>query len=126
MTDGGNKQYISITPLLKRLWPSPARSKVTADEIALAISHIFTDELSAVQTGALLTALHFTGWDRKASVIAKCASAMGDAAAQVDIEALKEMIKRRGLQRGSYNGGLVRLSPFFPSFLPRIFHQHID
>ncbi|KAI9783906.1 MAG: anthranilate phosphoribosyltransferase [Peltula sp. TS41687] len=103
-----NRQYISITPLLKRLWPSPAKSKVTADEIALAISHIFTDQLSAVQTGALLTALHFTGWDRRANVIAQCASAMRQAAVPVDIAALKEVIrqKRKTLQRGSYKGGL--------------------
>lgn len=110
MTDGAKPHYISITPLLKRLWPSPAKSKVTADEIALAISHIFTDDLSSVQTGALLTALHFTGWDRKADVIAKCASVMRNAAAPVDIQALKEVIRRKGLQRGGYKGGLVGLS----------------
>ncbi|KAI9759071.1 MAG: anthranilate phosphoribosyltransferase [Chaenotheca gracillima] len=97
---------ISITPLLKRLWPEPAKAKVTAAEISLAISHIFTDGLSPVQTGALLTALHFTGWDRKADVIAKCAQAMRDAAAPADLEGLKGVSRRRGRKEGSYRGGL--------------------
>jgi anthranilate phosphoribosyltransferase len=38
-------QMISITPLLARLWPSPEETNVTAEEIALAISHIFTNQL---------------------------------------------------------------------------------
>lgn len=100
-------QYISITHLLRRLWPSPGDSQVTADEIALAISHIFTDQLSPVQTGALLTCLHFTGWDTKADVIAKCAEVMRNAAAPIDREQLKEVIKRNGRPEGRYNGGLV-------------------
>ncbi|KIN02018.1 hypothetical protein OIDMADRAFT_144635 [Oidiodendron maius Zn] len=99
-------QIISITPLLKRLWPSPAASNVTADEIALAISHIFTDQLSPVQTGALLTCLHFTGWDRRADVIAKCAEAMRAAASKVDSEALAKVVKTRGKSEGQYQGGL--------------------
>ncbi|TAQ88498.1 hypothetical protein B7494_g3190 [Chlorociboria aeruginascens] len=99
-------QYISITPLLKRLWPSPAENKVTADEIASAISLIFTDNLSPVQTGALLTCLHFTGWDRRADVIAKCAKVMRAAASQVDGEALVTAIQARGKQEGDYGGGL--------------------
>ncbi|KAI9782689.1 MAG: anthranilate phosphoribosyltransferase [Geoglossum umbratile] len=97
---------ISITPLLRRLWPNPAEANVTASEIALAISHIFTDQLSSVQTGALLTALHFTGWDRKADVIAECAQAMRDAAWCVDVDALRDVVKRRGRREGSYGGGL--------------------
>ncbi|KAI9864877.1 MAG: anthranilate phosphoribosyltransferase [Trichoglossum hirsutum] len=97
---------ISITPLLKRLWPNPAQENVTASEIALAISHIFTDQLSSVQTGALLTALHFTGWDRKADVIAECAQAMRDAAWSVDTDTLREVVKRRGRREGTYLGGL--------------------
>ncbi|KAH0544949.1 hypothetical protein FGG08_000875 [Glutinoglossum americanum] len=103
MTEVGK---ISITPLLKRLWPNPAEANVTASEIALAISHIFTDQLSPVQTGALLTALHFTGWDRKADVIAECAQSMRDAAWSVDTDALREVVKRKGRREGSYLGGL--------------------
>jgi len=100
-------QHISITPLLRRLWPSPGDNNVTAEEVALAISHIFTDQLSPVQTGALLTCLHFTGWDRRADVIAKCAEAMRDAASQIDRQELKKVVKARGRPEGDYQGGLV-------------------
>lgn len=99
---------VSITPLLKRLWPSPGENNVTADEIALAISHIFTDDLSPVQTGALLTCLHFTGWDIRADVIAKCAQVMRSAASQIDREELSKVIDARGRPEGEYHGGLVR------------------
>ena len=98
---------ISITPLLRRLWPSPGDENVTASEIALAISHIFTNQLSPVQTGALLTALHFTGWDRRADVIAQCAAVMRAAAWKVDSEVLRETIQNRGVGEGMYDGGLV-------------------
>ncbi|KAJ9668532.1 anthranilate phosphoribosyltransferase [Coniosporium apollinis] len=97
---------LTITPLLKRLWPQPASEDVSASEIAFAISHIFTNSLTDVQTGALLTALHFTGRDRQADVIAKCAEAMRDAAAPVDEQSLREVVKRRGKKEGSYRGGL--------------------
>jgi anthranilate phosphoribosyltransferase len=101
---------ISITPLLTRLWPSPGEANVTAEEIALAISHIFTDQLSPVQTGALLTCLHFTGWDRRADVLAKCSEAMREAAAIIDKEALLRVVKARGKPKGQYGGGLVSTS----------------
>jgi anthranilate phosphoribosyltransferase len=104
-------QTISITPLLKRLWPSPAEANVTADEIAVAISHIFTNQLSPVQTGALLTCLHFTGWDRRADVIAKCAEAMRNAASRIDKENLEKVVKARGRPEGHYEGGLVSSTP---------------
>ena len=100
-------QPVSITPLLKRLWPDPSKANVTASEIALALSHIFTDQLSLVQTGALLTALHFTGLDRRADVIAKCAEVMQDAAAPVDRKTLEEAIRKRSKRIGNYHGGLV-------------------
>ncbi|KAH7403607.1 anthranilate phosphoribosyltransferase-like protein [Cadophora sp. MPI-SDFR-AT-0126] len=99
-------QNITITPLLRRLWPSPGENKVTADEIALAIAHIFTDQLSPVQTGALLTCLHFTGWDRRPDVIAKCAAAMREAASQIDRASLEKVVKARGRPEGEYHGGL--------------------
>jgi anthranilate phosphoribosyltransferase len=102
-------QKISITPLLSRLWPSPHEANVTAEEIALVISHIFTDQLSPVQTGALLTCLHFTGWDRRADVICKCAETMREAAAIIDKEALQKVVKAQGKPRGKYEGGLVSL-----------------
>jgi anthranilate phosphoribosyltransferase len=99
---------IVITSLLKRLWPAPSKETVTTSEIAEAISHIFTNSLSPVQTGALLTALHFTGLDRHADVLAECAAAMRSAAAQIDHEELAKVVERRGRKEGSYHGGLVR------------------
>lgn len=106
-------QHISITPLLRRLWPSPGENNVTAEEIALAISHIFTDQLSPVQTGALLTCLHFTGWDRRADVIAKCAEAMRAAASQIDSKDLERVVKEKGRPEGDYQGGLVSFVQYF-------------
>ena len=111
-TSQNESKIITITPLLRRLWPSPAKADppVTAFEIAAAISHIFTNSLSSVQTGALLTALHFTGEDRKADVIALCARAMRNAAAPIDVEALTKSVgeKKRLKAEGQYHGGLVR------------------
>jgi anthranilate phosphoribosyltransferase len=109
---------VSITPLLKRLWPSPGDNKVTAAEIALAISRIFTDELSPVQTGALLTCLHFTGWDRRADVIAKCAEVMRQAASPIDEDALSLVVKARGRPEGDYMGGLVSILPNLTLYAP--------
>ncbi len=106
--EGQRRSYVSITPLLKRLSPSPGDAKVTADEIAAAISLIFTDDVSAVQTAVLLTALHFTGWDRRADVICKCASVMRQHALPVDMSALKDVLQARGVRIGAYHGGLVR------------------
>lgn len=96
---------VSITPLLKRLWPAPKDGEVTAVEIAAAISHIFTDSLSPVQTGALLTALHFTNLDRKSDVLGACALAMRNAAVPVDTKALVELVKSGGRKEGGYKGG---------------------
>lgn len=112
-------QYISITPLLKRLWPSPSENNVTVEEIALAIQHIFTGQLSPVQTGALLTCLHFTGWDRRADIIAHCAKVMRDFASPIDKNELDRVIRARGRPDGEYHGGLVStISPALPlSFL---------
>jgi anthranilate phosphoribosyltransferase len=97
----------SITSLLKRLWPDHAKENVTAAEIAEALSHIFTDSLTPVQTGALLTALHFTGLDRDPTVLALCAQAMRDAAAKIDQPTLLKVVESRGKKEGDYNGGLV-------------------
>ena len=105
-------QNVTITPLLKRLWPSPGEAKVTPDEIADAIGHIFTNQLSEVQTGALLTCLHFTGWDRRADVIAKCAEAMRAAASKIDRDELAKVVKARGKPEGAYKGGLVSYVKF--------------
>jgi anthranilate phosphoribosyltransferase len=100
-------QSISITPLLKRLWPSPWENNVTAEEIAAAVDHIFTGQLSPVQTGALLTCLHFTGWDRRADIIAHCAKVMRDFASPIDKTELEKVVRARGRPEGKYHGGLV-------------------
>ena len=98
---------ILITDLLKRLWPANTEPRVSADEIAEAISHVFDDRLSPVQAGALLTCLNFTGRDRHADVIAKCAAAMRDAAQPIDRDALRAVVEKRGRKEGNYQGGLV-------------------
>ncbi|KAF2189417.1 hypothetical protein K469DRAFT_700600 [Zopfia rhizophila CBS 207.26] len=97
---------ISITPLLKRLWHESADTKPTSTEIAAALSHIFTNSLSEVQTGALLTCLHFTDRDRQADVLTKCAEAMRNFATAINIPGLSNVIKTKGRKEGSYNGGL--------------------
>jgi anthranilate phosphoribosyltransferase len=102
---------VLITSLLKRLWPNPKATSVTAEEIAQAVSHIFKDQLSPVQTGALLTALHFTGWDTHADVIALCAKSMREAAQKPDLKLLSEVVNQKGRKEGSYHGGLVSTPP---------------
>lgn len=110
-----SESVVSITPLLKRLWPISANDKVKSEEIAAAVSHIFTNSLTPVQTGALLTALHFTGLDGQPDVLSKCSQAMRNAAAQVDKRALRRVLNERGKREGSYCGGLVDfvLSPIY-------------
>lgn len=97
---------VSITPLLKRLWHESPSTKPTADEIAAALALIFTNSLSEVQTGALLTCLHFTDQDRQAEVLAKCSKAMRDFSTAVDVTKLQELLAARGRKEGRYLGGL--------------------
>jgi anthranilate phosphoribosyltransferase len=110
-TDSPEEEKVSITPLLKRLWHESASTKPTAEEIAAALGLIFTNSLSEVQTGALLTCLHFTDLDRQADILTKCAQSMRDYATGIDTDALSEVIERRGRKEGNYHGGLV--SSFF-------------
>lgn len=100
---------VSITPLLKRLWHESPSTKPTADEIAAALGLIFTNSLSEVQTGALLTCLHFTEQDRQAEVLAKCSQAMRDFSTKIDVQGLDKLLEERGRKEGGYNGGLVRI-----------------
>lgn len=104
-SDGGVKT--SITPLLKRLWHESPSTKPDATEIAAALALIFTNSLSEVQTGALLTCLHFTDLDRQADVLAKCSQAMRDFSTGIDVEGLDRLLKERGRKEGGYHGGLV-------------------
>lgn len=90
----------SLLPLLKKI--STALPTVTADEITDAISRISQNQCSAVQTGALLTAMHYTGLDMRADVIAGAAEAMRRAG--IRIHGLRVPA---GGHRGNYQGGLV-------------------
>lgn len=109
---------ISITPLLKRLWHESAATKPNAAEIAAALSLIFTNSLSEVQTGALLTCLHFTDRDRQADVLTKCADAMRAFATGIDTDGLAKLLAERGRKEGGYHGGLVCFppEPLIPSY----------
>lgn len=106
----------SITPLLKRLWHESPATKPNADEIAAALALIFTNSLSEVQTGALLTCLHFTDRDRQADVLAKCSKAMRDFSTGIDVNSLEELLKTRGRKEGNYHGGLVCNRSLYLSF----------
>lgn len=110
---------IDIKSLLLRLSPGaplpPAASSSTTSnhnpvqpsEIADAVEHFFTDGVDDVQTGALLMCLHFTGLDRDPAVLSLCAQKMLGAAAQVDVGALRRVVKERGRKEGAYEGGFV-------------------
>ncbi|KAI0489943.1 glycosyl transferase [Xylaria cf. heliscus] len=97
---------VDIRPLLQRMWPDPAKENVTAHEIAEAIALIFVNQLSPVQTGSLLTALHFTGWDRRADVLAEASAAMRRHAAKIDFQSLENTIASKRRPEGKYLGGL--------------------
>ncbi|KAI5250475.1 hypothetical protein E4T47_02225 [Aureobasidium subglaciale] len=102
------KAAISISPLLLRLAdPTTTLFSVTAQEVAAAVSHIFANSISPVQTGCLLYALHTTQLDRRPDVLAACASSMRYAAAQVDPDALAKAVSTRARKEGQYHGGLV-------------------
>jgi anthranilate phosphoribosyltransferase len=103
-----NQPLIDMKPLLSRLWPLPPA--VTPDEIAEAISYFFTNQVSDVQAGSLLICLHFTGLDRQAEVLAKCAAKMRQCAARIDSTQLNSVIKSKGKGEGAYLGGLVSLT----------------
>jgi len=95
-----------LKPLLQTLWPTGAAAAVTAPQIAAAISHFFTDEVSEAQASALLMCLHFTSLDMRADVLAECARVMLQAAAPIDVPTLKAIIASRGRKEGLYQGGL--------------------
>lgn len=106
-TNGRAAGYVSITPLLKRLSTLESARKVEAEEIAAAVALIFTDSVSPVQFALLLWALHTTGQDHSPEVLAACAASMRAAAAQVDVKALRDVVKVKGKGEGTYMGGLV-------------------
>ncbi|KIV79275.1 anthranilate phosphoribosyltransferase [Exophiala sideris] len=98
---------VSIAPLLKRLSaPAPQDNNVNAEDIALAFSRTFEDELSGTQLSALLTLLHSTGKDRHPDVVARCAQSMRDAAVPINHQQLRTVIGKRKRGLGKYRGGL--------------------
>ncbi|RSL76691.1 hypothetical protein CEP51_009720 [Fusarium floridanum] len=97
-------QPVNIKPLLTKLWPTD--TNVSPQEIAEAISHFFTNQVTEAQTASLLMALHFTRLDFRADVLAECARVMRQAAAPIPVEQLLEVIERRGRKEGNYRGGL--------------------
>lgn len=103
-------QYTPITSLLKNL--RNTQIPTSAVDIAEAFSLIFEDRLSPVQAATFLTLLSLTSRDKDADVLAACADRMRQAAFHVDLPALKNVVKTRGVAEGTYHGGLVH-SPAF-------------
>ncbi|PHH88537.1 hypothetical protein CDD83_7417 [Cordyceps sp. RAO-2017] len=95
---------VDIKPLLTKLWP--VNSDVDPGEIAEAISHFFTNQVTEAQTASLLMALHFTGMDLRADVLARCAHAMMHAAAPIPLDELGAVLEGRARREGDYRGGL--------------------
>ena len=98
-------RYTSITSLLKSLQKS--QTPTNADDIAEAFSLIFEDRLSPAQAATFLTLLSLTSRDTEADVLVACALRMRKAAFQVDLPALKNLVKIRQVTEGTYHGGLV-------------------
>lgn len=98
---------VDLKPLLTKLWP--VNTTVSPSEIAEAISHFFTNQVTEAQTASLLMALHFTKMDFRADVLAETAYVMRQAAAPIPVKELQEVIERRGRKEGNYRGGLVRM-----------------
>lgn len=100
---------VNIKPLLQRLRPGlPSTAFPQSQEIALAVSHIFTNQLSPAQTAVLLDRLALTGLDQQPDVLARCAVVMREAAEHVDITSLKRPGGYKTGKTGTYEGGLVR------------------
>ncbi|KAG5985096.1 hypothetical protein E4U55_001600 [Claviceps digitariae] len=95
---------VDLKPLLTKLWP--VNHHVHADEIAEAISHFFTNQVTEAQTAALLMALHFTKMDLRADVLQKTASVMLKAAEDIPVDDLNAVLAKRARKEGTYNGGL--------------------
>ncbi|EHA52898.1 hypothetical protein MCOR27_000275 [Pyricularia oryzae] len=107
--NGTELPKVDIKPLLSRLWPVPKEdiNQVSVDDIADAIAHFFTDRVSEVQAASLLMCLHFTGFDRRADVMAATAARMRSAAEKIDLTEINRIILDRNLGEGNYQGGLV-------------------
>lgn len=99
---------VNIKPLLQHLLPGQSSATFPqGQDIALAISRIFTNQLSAAQTAILLDRLALTGLDHKADVLAQCAIVMREAAEHIDNDLLKRPNGESTGRIGTYEGGLV-------------------
>lgn len=96
-------QIISISILLSEL---SSGGSVDADEIAAALSHIFDNSISTKECSDLLSFLSSSEKHHDPLVLAKCAKRMREAAVQIDLVALRKVIRVRGRREGSYRGGL--------------------
>lgn len=103
-----DESRVDLKPLLTRMWP--LETDVAPTEIAEAVSHFFTNRVTEAQAASLLVALHFTGLDVRADVLATCAGAMLQAAAPIPVGPLTSVLERRGRKEGNYRGGLVSVS----------------
>ena len=106
--DDKPKGHVSISSLLKRLSTVEGTRSVKAEEVAAALALVFTDSLSPVHFALLLWALHVAEGDTHPKVLTACAQVMREAAAQVDENALVDVVRRVGKKEGQYRGGLVR------------------
>lgn len=103
----GSPDFVSITPLLKRLATLQGAIDATPQEIAAAVELIFENKISSIQFALLLWALHTTGKDHDPEVMAAAAGYMRAAAAQVDRKSLHDAISSKIKPEGKYGGGLV-------------------
>lgn len=104
-------EFVSISLLLQRLaYSHTLQTPVSAEEIASAFALILENQVSDIQTAALLTLLHSTGKDKEADVIAQCSRRTRDAACQIDKDTLEKAIKIHSKKEGTYRGGLVSFS----------------
>lgn len=99
------EETYSLLPLLKKI--SANLPTVTPDEITEAITRVSLKQCSEVQTGALLTAMHYTGLDMRADVITGATKAMRRAGLQIPNLRLPPLDAREKHGEGSYEGGLV-------------------
>ncbi|KAI9890769.1 MAG: anthranilate phosphoribosyltransferase [Vezdaea aestivalis] len=98
---------VSILPLLDQLsLVKEAKELIPAIDIANALSLIFTNQLAPNEARDLLLKLHETGYDCRPDVIAKCAESMRKAATLVDKDRTVQVLQKRQVKHGKYEGGL--------------------
>ena len=108
-----NSSKVPINHLLQQLEslirdPSQDLAPSFAHDIGVAISQIFTNQLSDVQSALLLHDLYHTRLEQHPEVLKECARVMTDAAELPNADELRQAIKGRNLGHGDYHGGLVR------------------